>query len=88
MCRANIIMCDNGPPNDQRFLDITPFPFKGRACACRLYPSVVHPACYFGCVFHLVGGVCPFMPTHTFYGLVAVSLLLLRRVSSLALMRV
>lgn len=70
-------------------LDNTSFPFKeGRACASALYPSVVHPACYFGCVFHLVGGVCPFMPTHTFYGLVAVCLLLLRRVSSLALMRV
>lgn len=32
-------------------------------------------------VFHLVGGVCPSMPTHAFYGLVAACLLLLRRVS-------
>lgn len=32
-------------------------------------------------VFHHVAGVCPFMPTHAFYGLEAACLLLLRRVS-------
>lgn len=46
------------------------------------------PPRYGGCVFHLGGGVRPFMPTHAFNGLAAACLLLLRRVSFLALMRV